>query len=945
MRNLKRVLSLALASVMLIGMMVVGASAANYDDFSDKDKIVNKEAVSTLVELGVIAGKDDGTYDPEGIVTRGEMAKMICVVLNGGKDPSLGDVTKYSYTDTVGHWAAPYIEYCAIRGIVAGKGDGTFGPNETVTGSQAAKMLLVAAGYQSAIEGFTGASWEVNTNVRANAVGLYDGLDINPSQGLTRDSAAQMVYNILDVEQVTYKYTLVANGDGTFTSVTEIDKSADNKTVLEDKFGAVKVEGVVVANEVADLNSSKKNDNKVLVGSALDAGKTKIVITNGGADEDQNEYTGTQTFKVSTGLDQLGRTVRLYVKSGSSAANAKVFGSVIVTDDNKVVTDASDDSINSVADDNSLDIVSGTKVATNYADLTTLSSDAAKADGTQGVQKILIDNNDDGDVDYVLLTTYVFGKVTGKSTSSDGSLTVNYSGASTLSVDDKDDVVGFDDVAKNDYVLASFIGGKLHVQKAESVTGTLDAYTSSSLTVDGTKYTVSAVGCYKSTSDDITPAKGYASKSELDKDATFYLDVNGYIVAVGAPEASAYDYAYVWGAEAGSSIGTDRVKVTLSDGTKATYDLDGDSDIDIVKGDSAYDADNGTVGEEKVQGMIFAYKVTNNEIKLTNPAGGFAEGDNITFEKGKTTVSGLTVGTNQTKFANKNTVFFYVTMKDDEIIDGVDVYTGYSAAPDVDDSAAAYAAYNKAGKMVAVAFSSTEFSSTDLSDHVFIYKSDSTFNDYIEARGFLAGSAEANTELKVSDLPSGVEMKEVVDGKIYLYSTDSDGYFKLKEAGDDLITVNGKAANVSSSSVVIGNTEYAVTSKTVLIDNTDNPGTPSATLGAAPEDDDIITYMLVDGDEILMMVVDNTAEEKPETPENITVTVANGKITLTYTGETAPSVDEQATAVVEKLTALGYTDIDVPASEEGLSANGITAKKDVITYTFTYELKAAEATE
>ena len=931
MRNLKRVLSLALASVMLIGMMVVGASAANYDDFSDKDKIVNKEAVSTLVELGVIAGKDDGTYDPTGIVTRAEMAKMICVVLNGGKDPSLGDVTKYSYTDTVGHWAAPYIEYCAIRSIVAGKGDGTFGPNETVTGSQAAKMLLVAAGYQSAIEGFTGANWEVNTNVRANAVGLYDGLDINPSQGLTRDSAAQMVYNILDVEQVTYKYTLVANGDGTFTSVTEIDKTADNKTVLEDKFGAVKVEGVVVANEVADLNSSKKNDNKVLVGSALDAGKTKIVITNGGKDEDQNEYTGTQTFKVSTGLDQLGRTVRLYVKTGSSAANAKVFGSVIVTDDNKVVTDASDDSINSVADDNSLDIVSGTKVATNYADLTDLSSDAAKADGTHGVQKILIDNNDDGDVDYVLLTTYVFGKVTGKSTSSDGSLTVNYSGAATLSVDDKDDVVGFDDVAKNDYVLAAFIGGKLHVQKAESVTGTLDAYTSTSLTVDGTKYTVSAVGCYKSTSDDITPAKGYASKSELDKDATFYLDVNGYIVAVGAPEASAYDYAYVWGSEAGSSIGTDRVKVTLSDGTKATYDLDGDSDIDIE--------DDGDF-----EGQIFAYKVSGNEIKLTNPAGKTAEGKTVVFEKGKTTVDGLTTVEGQTKFANKNTVFFYVTLKEKGGIDSVDVYTGYSAAPDVDkeDNASAFAAYNKGGKMVAVAITSKEFNSTDLSDHVFIYKSDSTFNDYIEARGFLAGSAEANTSLKVSDLPSGVEMKEVVDGKIYLYSTDSDGYLKLKEAGDNLITVNGKATNVSSSSVVVKGKEYAVTSKTVLIDNTDNPGTPSATLGAAPEDDDVITYMLVDDDEILMMVIDNTAEETPETPDNVTVTVANGKITLTYTGETAPSVDEQATAVVEKLTALGYTDIDVPASEAGLSADGITAKKGVITYTFTYELKAAE---
>lgn len=931
MRNLKRVLSLALASVMLIGMMVVGASAANYDDFSDKDKIVNKEAVSTLVELGVIAGKDDGTYDPTGIVTRGEMAKMICVVLNGGKDPSLGNVTKYSYTDTVGHWAAPYIEYCAIRGIVAGKGDGTFGPNETVTGSQAAKMLLVAAGYQSAIEGFTGANWEVNTNVRANAVGLYDGLDINPSQGLTRDSAAQMVYNILDVEQVTYKYTMVANGDGTFTSVTEIDKTADNKTVLEDKFGAVKVEGVVVANEVADLNSSKKNDNKVLVGSALDAGKTKIVITNGGKDEDQNEYTGTQTFKVSTGLDQLGRTVRLYVKTGSSAANAKVFGSVIVTDDNKVVTDASDDSINSVADDNSLDIVSGTKVATNYADLTDLSSDAAKADGTHGVQKILIDNNDDGDVDYVLLTTYVFGKVTGKSTSSDGSLTVNYSGAATLSVDDKDDVVGFDDVAKNDYVLAAFIGGKLHVQKAESVTGTLDAYTSTSLTVDGTKYTVSAVGCYKSTSDDITPAKGYASKSELDKDATFYLDVNGYIVAVGAPEASAYDYAYVWGSEAGSSIGTDRVKVTLSDGTKATYDLDDDSDIDI-KDDGDF------------EGQIFAYKVSGNEIKLTKPAGKTAEGKKVVFEKGKTTVDGLTTADGQTKFANKNTVFFYVTTKTTgnvTKIDSVDVYTGYSAAPDVDkeDNASAFAAYDKGGKMVAVAITSSAFNSTDLSDHVFIYKKDRTFTDYTEVRGFLAGMDQANTELKVSD-NSNVDAADAVDGQIYLYTKDSDGYLKLKEAGDNLITVNGKPTNVSSSSVVVKGKEYAVTSKTVLIDNTDNPDTPSATLGAAPEDDDVITYMLVDDDEILMMVIDNTAEETPETPDNVTVTVKDDKITLTYTKE-EPGVTDQANAVVAKLTALGYTDIDVTVA--GGKVTGVSAKMGVVSYTFTYEMvKAAE---
>ena len=40
MRNLKRALSLALAAIMLVGMMVVSASAASYNNLTDKDEIV-----------------------------------------------------------------------------------------------------------------------------------------------------------------------------------------------------------------------------------------------------------------------------------------------------------------------------------------------------------------------------------------------------------------------------------------------------------------------------------------------------------------------------------------------------------------------------------------------------------------------------------------------------------------------------------------------------------------------------------------------------------------------------------------------------------------------------------------------------------------------------------------------------------------------------------------
>ena len=151
MRNLKRALSLALALVMVLSMMVVGAGAVSVDDFSDGADIVNKEAVTVLATLGVINGKEDGSYDPTGNVTRGEMAKMICVILNGGSDPVLGETITNSYTDTASHWAKSFIEYCTTLGIVAGKGDGTFDPNGNVTVAEAGKMVLVALGYNAGV--------------------------------------------------------------------------------------------------------------------------------------------------------------------------------------------------------------------------------------------------------------------------------------------------------------------------------------------------------------------------------------------------------------------------------------------------------------------------------------------------------------------------------------------------------------------------------------------------------------------------------------------------------------------------------------------------------------------------------------------------------------------------------------------------------------------------
>ncbi len=53
-------------------------------------------------------------------------------------------------------WSAGYIGYCVQQGILAGTGNGKFDPEGELTGLAFAKMLLVALGYDPAIEQLCG---------------------------------------------------------------------------------------------------------------------------------------------------------------------------------------------------------------------------------------------------------------------------------------------------------------------------------------------------------------------------------------------------------------------------------------------------------------------------------------------------------------------------------------------------------------------------------------------------------------------------------------------------------------------------------------------------------------------------------------------------------------------------------------------------------------------
>ena len=758
MRNLKRVLSLALASVMVVSMMVIGAGAANFDDFSDKDEIVNKEAVSVLVELGVLAGKDDGSYDPTGIITRGEMAKIICVVLNKGQDPNLGSVNSNTYTDTVGHWAAPYIEYCTTLGIVAGKGDGTFAPNDTVTASEASKMLLVALGYNAQYESMIGANWAVATNVLANKNGLYDGLTLDVSAGLTRDNAAQMMYNALDAKVVAYDYSVIPSGD----SVSAIATAKETgKTLLEDKFGAVKVTGVVVRNEFGSVTGA----------TPLDEGETYINVTNYGSDDEQYSL-DTGKYNVSTSLDLLGKSVSLYVKPGNSKVTtaATVLGSAI-EGENTVVTLTSGSTTKDIearlkSEDMKIDTTTTTYV-TNY---TKLDNFDGSDYNVNGVEIVAIDNDDDGVADYVLQNFEVFGKVTSYNTKDDGTITVSASNAnvtdgygfwdddletytkSAVKMDDAADVVGFEDVAKDDYVFAQEIGGKLYVRAAEPVELTPPSTQGDNFKADGETYKKAGTVTEVNEKGKTTLAEAV----EIGEAANVYMDAYGYVVYITDVDTT-LDYLYVTAANTADGVDDVRAKVVFADGTTDTITVSKLDDESIDK-------------DETIDEGIYSYTVSGSKYKLT------------TAEDSKDLTAGIEQGkaTLATKvYANANTVFVVKSGS------SWSVYTGISNVPDLEDpedgTFAAKAACDEDGYAEVVFVTASDRSDASAMDNsIYVLNKNAT----------ITKDSDGDNVYTYTVIYKGEKVEMEAEGKLTL--SDGTGlYLNTSVTGNDVITSAG----------------------------------------------------------------------------------------------------------------------------------------------------------
>ena len=196
MRNLKRALSLALASVMLMGMMVVGSSAASFPDVSAED---NTEAIAVLEAVKVMIGNENGEFEPDKNVTRNEMAVIMSKLMLGtyAADSYVGS---HPFTD-VPTWADKYVAACYSAGIIAGRSETTYDGNSTVTAVEAAAMMLRALGYEDLSKG--AAQWDQPVAAKANEINLFAGLNGAGNAPMNRNSVAKLSPNTIQATMVT----------------------------------------------------------------------------------------------------------------------------------------------------------------------------------------------------------------------------------------------------------------------------------------------------------------------------------------------------------------------------------------------------------------------------------------------------------------------------------------------------------------------------------------------------------------------------------------------------------------------------------------------------------------------------------------------------------------------------------------------------------------------
>ena len=597
MKNLKKVLALVLAFACAFTMF---AGAA----FTDEADIQAKDAVNMLTALGVIEGYEDGSFNPDGVVTRAEMAKMIFVVRNNTIDDSAYENNSSKMTDISTHWAKGYIKFCESQGIIAGYGDNTFKPDATVTGVEAAKMLLVLAGYDADKAGLTGTAWATNTLRYAGSAGILDDVNSGLESGLPRQYAAQMIYNTLDTNRVKW--------------------SEDSKSFDDVLNGGIKeTVGKAYMKLYSSVGTLISVDTDTLTLTGIDAAESDPISSSTNNGTVSYRY-GEEFTKVGTDYSSLlGQKVKVMFKDGKTNS---VMG-VYPLSDNEVYTvvangtEKDGDKVKFGGKSYSVELTNGgikTYIDGALSDPTTLAQ--LDANALNPNMYTFVDADGNNKLDTLIVKTYNVAKVTYAASDK-----IIAGGKTYKFADENID----ENIAKDDWVVITenLYNDNKDIVKADMATdklsGLRDNNTNKSIYFDGGKiqtgksYDEYKIGddWYKGGEDLV---QGSLSENDLNSvkagENVEYVAVNGVMFYVkkasGTGTGRVADVAMIV-AKNNNNL-NDEVKIAFFDGSTETVKVDSDSTVSF---------------NSLTAGVVYEYSVSGNEYSFETLKTGIGTGN------------------------------------------------------------------------------------------------------------------------------------------------------------------------------------------------------------------------------------------------------------------------------------------------------------------------------
>lgn len=448
----KRIAALAMTVAMAMSLLPVSAFAA---DFGDTDGHWGKDSIDRWTSVGVLNGKGEGVFDPDGSMTRAEFAQMLANMLGYSKKSAAG-----TFGDVAADaWYADAILKLAAAGVMTGDGAGNANPNAQITREEAAVMLCRAFSIQpkpGASLDFADADsvsgWARDAVATLAELGMMNGVGNNqvaPQLNINRASVATLVDNMV-AEYVTENKTISGEVNGVVVVAADANVTLENATLEVPLVVAPKAEGAEViltgttaasdvvvdaANAKVSVEKDAAVDNVSVAGSNANvavAGKAETVAVE--AANAKVEVAGTVST-VDVANDAAGSSVN--VNQGASvgsvtagAANANV----------NVAQDATVDKVTVSGAGTKVDVngtVSNVTVAEGANNATVSTGSTAKIDNvTTSAQDVKVSGTgtvgtvtaDKGSVDVTVKDTEVKNEGADKATAGDKEVSQGESG-------------------------------------------------------------------------------------------------------------------------------------------------------------------------------------------------------------------------------------------------------------------------------------------------------------------------------------------------------------------------------------------------------------------------------------------------------------------------------------------------------------------------------------